>query len=64
MYTPKAVLSIRAMQHLLTLGWPNKGLYRTKQTEFRQIQDAFTQETGRNMTAKDLKYKGELPHGY
>ena len=61
--TPKAVLSVRAMQNLLRIGWPNKGLLNTKAAEFHMIQKAFETETGRGMTVRDLQYKGESPNG-
>ena len=59
MYTPKAILSIRAMQHLISLGWPNKGLHVSKAEDFLKAQKAFQTETGREMTVRDLNYQGE-----
>lgn len=56
-YSHKAELAIKAMNHLLKLGWPNKNLARTKAGEFHRIQDAFLQETGRQMNANDLDHK-------
>ena len=58
MYTPKAILSIRAMQHLISLGWPNKGLRESKAEDFLNAQKAFQAETGREMTVRDLNYQG------
>lgn len=56
--TPKAILAIRAMQNLLNSGWPNNGLLESKKYEYSMIQNAFYSEMNRDMTFRDIQYKG------